>query len=259
MPYATLATHLRPGHPKERADEASIGNLYLYRATTTIINANKPAIGDDWADGRPVVATECYELSAASAISELIVITAVDAASTGSIASELETTEYELDWRPVVKPLEVHPDFRSGGTYAIDATARKHILGWKAELDPDLKSQRKYKALDSEGEPSGTETTISGNALEFIKLHEAGVEEFIDYMPVWRKRSIYKGTAGPSTAAIGIKTATPSGSGYPSGYEWVKSRDRISRVGRAAKWQRDEEWEGAITVYADKVDVFPPA
>jgi hypothetical protein len=256
MPHATLAPYLRPGHPKERADESAIGNIYFYRAPTATIDANKPAIGDAWADSRPVVATEVFEISDASGYSDLVVITQVSFSASGVIGTTLEEIEYELDWRPLVKPLEVHPKFQTGGTYALDTTARKHIIGWKAELDPDLKSQRKYKALDSDGAPSGTTTTISGNALEFIKFYEIGVEEWIDYMPVWRKRSIYKGSSAPGTGAIGAK-GTPSGSGYPSGYEWVKSRDSAQRFGRATKWRRDEEWEGAKVVYVDKTDIYP--
>jgi hypothetical protein len=258
MGHAALATYLRPGHPKERADEVTIGNSYEYRTDTATIAANKPAIGDLWADGRPVIFTQVYEISAASGVSDLAVVTGVNFGLTGVIATTVEEIIYEAFNRPVVKPLEVHPYFAAGGTYAIDATARKHIIGWRAELDPDLRSQRKYKALDSNGEPSGTTTTITGNAVVFIKMLEIGVEEYVDYMPVWRKRSLYRGTAAPGISAIGAK-GTPAGSGYPAGYEWVKSRDDASRLGRAAKWQRDEEWEGCITVYADKTTLYPPA
>lgn len=258
MSHATLAPYLRPGHPKERTDEISVGNVYVYRATTAIINANKPAIGEAWADGRGVAMAESFEHSAASGLSDLMVLTNANFAASGSLATSLEEVVYELEWRPVSKPIEVHPDFQAGGTYALDATARKHILGWKAEVDPELKADREYKKLDSDGVTAGAATTISGTALNFIKLLEIGVEEFIDYMPVWRKQSMYVGSAAPATSSIGLK-GTPSGSGYPSGYEWVKSRDSAQRIGRASKWRRNEEWEGAITVYADKADVFPPA
>lgn len=258
MGHATIATYIRPGHPREYATESGIGNTWVYRGPSATISANKPVIGETWADGRPVVACEIFEISAASELTDMMVVTAINTSAGVTIATTTEEVVYELEWRPVLRPLEVHPDFRTGGTYALDATAKKDIMGWRAEVSPSLKANRKYRELDSEQIPSGTETTITGNALEFIKLLEIGQEEYVDYMPVWRKRSLYKGTNPPSTGAIGVK-GTPSGSGYPSGYEWVKSRDSAVRIGRKARWQRDEEWEGAITVYADKSDVFPPA
>lgn len=256
MPYTTLAPFLRPGHPKEIESESSEGNEYEYRTTTSVIVANKPTVGDAWADGRPVVFVRSFEISGASEISDLLVVTAVNFTAGGTISPTVEETIYENHHRPILKPLEVHPKFQTGGTYALDTTARKHILGWKAEVDPDLKSQRKYKALDSDGVASGTTTTISGNALEFIKFLEIGVEEWTDYMPVWRKRSLYRSTSAPGINAIGVK-GTPAGSGYPTGYEWVKSKDDAQRQGRSTKWQRDEEWEGAKVVYVDKTDIYP--
>lgn len=259
MPYAAVASYMRPGFPRENRTDSSTGNSYFYRGPTATLAANVPDVGEAWADGRRVSFVEYFEISDASGLSEMVVVTQTTSTIVDLGTPEVEETLYELDWRPVVKPLEVHPDFVTGGTYALDATARKHIIGWRAELSPDLRSQRKYRMLDSEGVPDASETTISGNALAFIKMLEVGVEEWIDYMPVWRKRSIYRGSVAPSTSSIGIKTATPSGSGYPSGYEWVKSRDRAERIGNKTRWVRDEEWEGAITVYADKVDVFPPA
>jgi hypothetical protein len=257
-PYENLAPYLRPGRPEESANESSIGSTYEYRGDTTTINTNKPGVGDTWADGRPVVAARVFEISGASAKSDLVVVTGAPVGGGTLGTPVVERTEYELEWRPVTKPLEVHPAFITGGTYALDETARKHIFGWKAEVDPALRSQRKYKPLDSAGTPGST-VTISGNALVYIKLYEIGVEEFIDYMPVWRKRSIYKGDGQPTTGAIGVKTTTPSGSGYPSGYEWVKSKDSALRMGSQARWRRDEEWEGAITVYVDKGSIYPPS
>lgn len=258
MPYSSIADYLQANHPREYANDSASGSVYLYRGPTATISANVPVVGETWADGRPVVSVESFAYTGASAISELTVITAENVSYAGGFGTPaVEEEDYELEWRPVVMALEAHPDFRASGTYALDATARKHIIGWRAELDADLKSQRKYKPLDSSGTP-GAEVTISGNALEYIKLCEVGVEEYVHYMPVWRKRSHYRGSVAPGTSSIGVKTTTPSGSGYPSGYEWVKSRDSARRVGRSSKWIRDEEWEGAIKVFADKNDVFPP-
>ena len=258
MSYAALASFLLAGHPEENTNNSSVGNLYIYRGVSATLSANKPAVGDAWADARPVTGVRLFEFTGASGISELTVITGVNVSYSGSIGTAaVEQIHYDLRWKPLVKPLEVNPAFASGGAKALDATAWKHIIGWRAEVDPNLRSLWQYRALDSDGVPSGTTTTASGNGLDFIKLLMAGVEEFIDYMPIWAKRSVYIGSSAPNNAAIGAK-GTPSGSGYPSGYEWVKSADNVERIGLSARWKRDEEWEGAIKVYADKSTVYVP-
>jgi len=259
MPYASLSGLLKPGHPRAYANDSLTGSIYAYHGATTTIDANIPGVGEVWADGNPVVSTEKFQFNTLSARSELIVVTGNPVIYSGTLGTPaVEETLYELEWRAVTLPLEVHPVFRTSGTYAIDATGRKHILGWKAELNPTLKSERKYKPLNSYGLPVGAEVTISGNALEFIKLLEIGVEEYIDYAPIWRKRSMYRGSTTPPVSTIGQK-GTPSGSGYPTGYEWVKSKDSAQRVGRSSRWRRDEEWEGAKVVWVDIDEVFPPA
>lgn len=259
MSYAAISSYIRPGFPKENSSDSAVGSSYQYRGPTATISANKPAIGDTWADGRPVVGCEYFEISAASAYADMMVVTSLSIGYSGTIGSPaVEQTYYSLRWRPVVKPLEVHPEFQNGGTYALDSTARKCILGWRAEQDPALRSQFKFKPLNSSMTP-GTEVdiaTTSANALAYLKLVTVGVEEWVDYLPIWRKRSIYKGSSIPPVGSIGTKV-TPPGS-PPSGYEWVKSADDAERIGMTSKWRRDEEYEGALVVYADNSDVWPP-
>lgn len=256
--HSNLAAYLRPEYPKFGASDSAIGNTYVYRATTTLIGANTPSVGETWADGRNVVAANAFEFSGASDYSELMVVTSASASYSGIGTPAVEETFYSLRWRPVQKPLEVHPEFLTGGTYEFDATARKCVLGWRAEQDPALRSQFKFKQLDSDG-TAGAEidiTAVSPNAHAYLKLVVIGVEEFTDYLPIWRKRSIYKGSTTPPTGAIGM-VDTPAGT-PPTGYEWVKSADDAERIGLTSRWRRDEEWEGCITVYASSVGVYPP-
>lgn len=249
--YTTLAPYIQVGYPRENGNTGSIGNIYKYRGPSATLLANKPIVGTAWADSRPVSQAEYAEFSAASGIAELVVTTALVYGGT-VIGNVLEEVVYELQWRPVVKPLEVHPYFDG----SLVGAQLKHLLGWRAELDPTLRSQYKYKALDSNGDPSSTTTTIgAGPALDFITLSLKGVEEYVDYMPVWRKRSMYRGSYAPGTGSVG-DLATPSGSGYPSGYEWVKSADTVERIGRSSKWKRDEEWEGCIEVLVDRSSIY---
>lgn len=252
--HSNLDPFMRPGYPELIANEGSIGNIFVYRADSATSLTNFPVIGDIWADGRAVAGYHLIGL-ANSDYAELTVTTATN--TTGAVStSVVEKTIYSLRWRPVQKPLEVHPAF-TGGAYALDATARKCILGWRAEHDPDLRSQFKFKMLDSSGTPGTLVdiSTASANALVFLKFVVSGVEEYVDYLPIWRKRSIYRGSTTPPTSAIGAK-GTPAGT-PPSTYEWVKSADDVESVGSSSRWRRDEEWEGCIRVYASADAVFP--
>lgn len=261
MGYSAISSLLIPGHPQINDNESTVGNTYVYRGTTSTLTTNKPAVGDAWADGRPVVAVRLFEFNTASAVSELMVVTASNVTYSGSLGTPtVEQTSYGLRWRPVVKPLEVHADFQTGGSYALDATARKCILGWRAELDPDLRTKYQFRWINSNGTPGVLVdiATASPNALEFIKLAEKGVEEWVDYIPVWRKRSIYRGSSAPDAGTIGQAGAVsgPIPTAIANLYHFVKSNDEVERIGTSFRWRRDEEWEGAKVVYVDRDDVF---
>lgn len=256
-PYDTLEDYILPGFPQENTTDTTFGHTWHYRAPSSVVAANKPAASSPWIDGFNVSSILSFEHDAATGYSDLVVSTAVSVSYSGVIGTPaLEKTHYEIDHKPVVKPLEVHPDFLEGGDYELTDDDRKDILGWRAELDPALRSTFKYKPLDSSGEPGGETEITSESALAFIGLLRIGVEEYVDYLPIWAKRSIYLGSVAPPKSAIG-GIETPSGS-PPSGYQWVKSKDRGERIGLSSRWRRDEEWEGAVTVYADAISVYPP-
>jgi hypothetical protein len=261
MPHGSITSYLRPGHPVENQTDTSIGSIYAYRGPTSTLTTNTPVPGETWADGRPVINVSRFEITGASDYSDLIVVTGQNVGYSGTIGSPaVEQTFYGLRYKPVQLPLEVHPEFRTGGT-ALDATARRCIIGWRAEQSPTLRSEYKFRELDSTGTP-GDEvdiSVVSPNALEFIKRCELGVEEYTFYLPVWRKHSIYKGSVAPSSTGIGQKETpggTPPTYGSSTAYEWVKSADDVERIGTTSRWRRVEEWEGAIKVYVDIDEVF---
>lgn len=264
--YTNLAPYLQLGYPKEQAGESSIGNVYLYRGSTTTLNTNKPTVGSTWADGRPVVGVQSAEFAGSSpAITELMVTTGVTVTLSGDLGTPaVEETVYGLRWKPVSRPLDMHPKFRTGGAYALDATAREHIIFWKAEQDANLRVNYKYRKIDSMGVP-GALVTISSStpasmksAYMYISYLLESIEEYIDYIPVWRKRSIYRGSSEPTAGVIGL-VGTPSGcpAAITSVYKFVKSNDEVERIGRSTRWRRDEEWEGAPLVFIDRTKIYP--
>lgn len=254
------------GYPVAQLNTVAEGSLYVYRAPASVIADNIPAVSETWADSRPVATVDIIPLSPttrATPYTELRVGTSIVYGGE-VIGTSLEQSFYQLRWRPIALPLEVHPGFRGGslslatvyGTGADSHTGYQDIIGWRAELDPRLRANFQYNRLDSNGNPGST-VTLTGGALAFAKLAMRGVEEYVDYMPVWTKRSIYRGSSAPGTTAIGTK-GTPAGSGYPGGYEWVKSADNVERIGASSRWRRDEEWEGCVAVFVDKDEIYEP-
>lgn len=252
--HSNLAPFLRPGATVLNGSGARVGNTYSYRVDATTYGANTPVNGDVWADGRLVSDFTAVPLGNSGYV-ELTVTTASDDA--GAIGtSAVEKTVYSLTWRPVSKPLEVHPEFSSGGSQELDETARKCIIGWRAEQDPALKAAFKFRPLDSNGEP-GAEVTIASEspaARIYLGYVAGGTEEYTDYFPIWRKRSIYRGSTTPPAGGCGQKEA-PAGS-PPSGYEWVKSADNVESYGNGTRWRRDEEWEGCFEVLVDSTTLY---
>lgn len=261
MAYADILTYIVPGGLETYDTDSMVGTSIHYRGPTATLTTHRPTVGTDW-NGYPVLTTRMFAIIPGSSYSDLFVVTGANVTYAGGLGTpSVEQTFYGIRYRPVQLPLEVHPEFRTGGTYALDATARMCIIGWRAEQDPELRSQYKFRMLDSSGTP-GDEIDIateSPNAHEFIQRVEQGVEEFTFYLPIWRKTSIYKGSNEPPKSDIGQKVApdgTPPTYDGGTAYEWVKSADDAERIDTTSRWRRIEEWEGAIKVFVDIDEVF---
>lgn len=265
MSFAAIAAYLRPEYPQYTADEQSLGNVYQYRGPTATILPNRPNVYDAWADGRSVRSVEFTPNIDNSAYSDLIVSTVFNFTQGETISSELESERYQIRWVPNDQPLEQHPQFLPGGSSDLNAlagtpsrTGRADILGWELEEDPDLKGTRQYKPIVGGVVTSTARTVTVGGAVAYVKLRQLGFDSFTVFLPVWTKISVYTGTVTPGTGQAGQYAASPSGSGYPSGYQWIKSGDTAERIGTKAKWQRTEEWTGFTKVYFD-TDTLNPA
>lgn len=263
MSFAAIAAYLRPEYPQYIADEQSLGSVYQYRGPTATISANLPNVYDAWADGRSVRSVEFTPNIDNSSYSDLIVSTVYNTAATETISSELESERYQIRWVPNDQPLAQHPGFSPGGSYDLSEvftdsrTGYEEVYGWELEEDASLKRQYKYKRIEA-GQPIGPAIDMTPASTQFAKYRLLGFDSFTVFLPVWTKVSVYTGTAAPGTGAAGQYTASPSGSGYPSGYQWIKSGDTAERIGTKAKWQRTEEWTGFTKVYFD-TDTLNPA
>ena len=131
------------------------------------------------------------------------------------------------------------------------------VLGWENEQDPRLKAAYQYKPLDSSGNP-GTTITLGGAALTFAQLRSLGFSTVPAFLPVWRKIGTWAGTNAPGVGTIGQYSSSPGGTGFPTGYQWVKIADDAERIGRRLRWERTEAWQGYKKVWLD-VDTINPA
>jgi hypothetical protein len=262
MSFAAIAAYLRPEYPQYTADEQSLGNVYQYRGPTATILANRPNVGDAWADGRAVRSVEYTPGIDNSGYSDLIVSSVYNIAETETISSEFESERYQIRWVPNDQPLVQHPEFLPGGTFDLSEvftdsrTGYEEVNGWELEEDVSLKRQYKYKRIIS-GQSTGSAIDMTPASTQFAKYRLLGFDSFTVFLPVWTKVSVYSGTVAPGTGAAGQYAATPSGSGYPSGYQWIKSADTAERIGTKAKWNRTEEWTGFKKVYFDTDSLNP--
>lgn len=137
------------------------------------------------------------------------------------------STTKELTWQQVEKPLLSHPD-------AYPDVRGVDIEAWKNEPDIDLKKDYQYAT------PTGN-ISLSAAAVNFAKLIEKGVESYLAFSPVfsitrvWPKR--------PASGGCG-KRGNPTLTGYPAGYEYLKTADTVVQNADLT-WNQTEQWTGA--------------
>jgi hypothetical protein len=263
MSYATLAPYLRPEFPVFKETAQSVGNVYSYRGPTATISANIPSMFATWADGRAVRDIEFTPSIDNSGYSDLVIDTTFSYETTEVVSPTLESERYQVRWMPHELPLLSHPDFRSGGEYDLSEVHEENgynrsyltdVMGWEEETNIKLRGNAQWSPIIN-GQVSTTVYQATNSAIAYITLRRRGFTSYTDFSPVWTKVSVYTGTNAPGVGACGQK-GTPSGAGYPTGYEWIKSGDNAERIGNQTKWQRTEEWTGFKTVWFDTDTVF---
>lgn len=277
MPFAAIASFIRPEYPQYTEDESSVGNVWQYRGPSATIVANIPAVGDAWADGRKVSSVQHTPSLDNSGYDDLIVSTVFNYVDGQTLSTTLTSERYQIRWMPQDLPLQQHPGFVPGGVSDLSDTTGSgstgtnplrtgyaEIIGWEEEQDAVLKGSRKYERLIS-GQPTGDVITVTvPGAIAYVKLRQLGYESYTVFLPVWTKVSTYTGTEVPGTGSCGQYVAAASVPGsldaaikadFP---DWIKTGDSAERIGRTAKWTRTEEWTGYPKVYYD-TDTLNPA
>jgi len=252
MAAESIITLKKPGFPKISNSENGTETVIEYIGAFATLEPAEPARNSTWGDydGR-VKSTNLTPVENSTYGELTVVVEDVYEASTAGTAQEIST---EIDWVLFQRSMLEHPVFRigGGGRHALTIMDVVDIENWRNEPDPDLKSVYKYLGGTPEYK---IEQSLSANASKFADAINLGLETYEDYAPVARKTTTYTNGPPPSTNAGTLETPTGI-TGLPAGYEWRKTADRSIRAGKNTKWDRDEEWTGAIKVLTTRNEIY---
>lgn len=147
-----------------------------------------------------------------------------DVSSTGTKPVGALKSTIEIDMAQLEKPILTKSDYSA---YA------DVIELWKA-ADATLRSSYKYK------DATGTDQTLTGNALIVAQLALKGVETYLAFNPVITRMSTYK--SRPTPENYGKICAPPVTA--PGTWVYLKTADRIVQQSDG-KYVRTEQWTGA--------------
>lgn len=256
-----IISYKKPGFPVIEDTENATRTRIEYVGPKDVLDRWKPAIGDRWGDYTGIVRSVRTEIAPGTdnkteVIGELYVtIEEFYSDTDGTQSGVLEEVRYEIDWLMFSRDIKEHPDFRltGSGRYKLTSEDIVAIEAWQNESDKDKKKEYQYKTdfkkRDSEY------ATLSTNAQKLAIGLQIGQDSYEDFYPVIRKISTYTGGPPPGSDA-GRKDNPPSTAGGPAGYQWRKSADRSMQTGVKKKWDRIEEWTGAITVLSDRDQIY---
>lgn len=255
MAAESILTYKKPGFPRKSLGPKGYTTTIEYVGPTATLEAAVPAIGAAWGDYIGVVDKSDIEQLPGTTTSDLQVVVSYEFSSTDSTFGEAREINYEIEWNESQPSMFEHPQFRIGGGGANELSKQDivDIEAWQNEQDTTLREAFKYNAARPDEVPD--ETELTANAKLFATGILNAVDYFPDYIPVARKTTTYV-NGPPNTSTAGAKE-TPSGfPNLPTGYEWRKSADRSIRAGGQNRWERTEEWTGAIKVLVDKNQVY---
>lgn len=164
---------------------------------------------------------------------------------------------YEIEWTQQEKALKQHPAFAD-----LTPAEWTAVDFWEKETDLAAKAAFQYYARNKDNEAIGAIQTLSttpspdNSQQDYAKLRLFGVDSFLDFAPVARKSSRFRGWNAPETSDAGQKVGSDPFDGVPIGYLWLKSADRSSKQGAGSEWMRQEEWLGARIILLDKDEIF---
>ena len=255
MATESIITLKRPGFPKESISANGRETIIEYVGEETDLRTAGVVTGLPWGNYSGVV--EDADIDPIEGTSKAILTVRMvfkwGSAEYGSSEGTEQQTIHEVEWVDVQRSIFEHPNFASGGSFALDNDDLIQIRRWQDMTNPTLKAAWKFYTTDE----NTTTDTLSTNAQKCAKGILLGIEYWIDKAPLLRKSTAYKN--GPPPQSGGGVKETPSG--FPalsglSGYEWIRSADRSLQTGTEKEWRRDQEYIGARKVLIDAANIY---
>jgi len=255
MAAESIVDNIKAHFPQYSNSDKSLETTIEYIGEYSTLDAAKPSVNATWGDYSGFVkSTNITPVTGTDPlIGELTVIVVSEEVDSEPVEGTLLDVTYEIEWVMFQRSMYEHPEFviGGGGSYELSGADVSSIEAWKNNDNVAEKTAYKYPTT---GDDSATYEDLTANAQKFVKGIELGIETYEDYAPVVRKTSTYGGGL-PETSTAGQKEDPPFIPGIPSGYEWRKQADRAIKNGRS-KWEKSEEWIGAIKVLVDKDEIF---
>lgn len=242
MAAESILTYLKPDHPKKGVAGGDYSTRLEYVGPHATLLAAAPAIGEAWGDYEGFTDTVNIEpISGTTPLQGALTVTmkrTFEAGSSGGTSGTASEITYEVEWVAVQRPLAEHPVFQTTGSRPLDSTAFEGIAKWEDDKTP------------------ANRAALSSTAEFYAKGIDLGIRTYDDFAPVLIKTTSYI-NGPPPTSTAGSKELPPAGfPNLPTGYEWIKSADRSLKSGKRNKWERSEQWTGAIKVLVDKNQLY---
>ncbi len=251
MADESIIDNKKPGYPQYSNSEKAFRTTIEYVGSQSTLESAIPSNNTAWGEYAGIVVSSELTPLPGTDQAELTVVTEfVFDSGDGSESGTAQEVSYEVEWVMFQRSLFEHPEFAvgGGGTYELDAEDIAAIDAWE-NSPPSIKKEFYYEENNS-GKP------LSANARKFAEGRNLGQESWEDYAPVIRVTTRYvNGLPATSDAGL-IDSSPPDFSGRPSGYEWRKSADRSVKSGGQSRWDRVEEWTGALKVLTDRESIF---
>jgi hypothetical protein len=276
MPYKDIEKYLSPGFPVNTASDTQNGFTYEYIGPDEILQRYLPKINDPWVHPgageipNPRVVSRTFTPKVEGSKYSRLEIATISPimgggtwVGTGRKSKEDGDPRYQLRWNPQSLPLTQHKFFRDLKG-ADKTTFFKDVQGWENELSESNKCNYKYSPRDSDGNVMGSVVTIASGtaAYKYVSLRLLGHDNIVVFTPTWQKISQYIGTEPPISEDIGKKGNPPNPKTFTlpvwmtDKWEWVKTDDTSTTIGRTSVWERTESWTGAKHVDYDTEQVF---
>ncbi len=228
-----MAVQIGSMSPRETHDSREIERLRNGRLTTVRYNGSyaalkgmQPRPGQSL-DGGTVRTSVLRRLQGGAGLLEY---TVAAQGSTTSGGAPDPFDQIEIEMAQTERPIMSLPAYSGYG---------EQIEMWRGS-PAEIRGQLKYVEETNAGP---VVKSLTGDAPKVARLIMRGIESVLVFHPVATLTTESDERPAEYGRDIGRRGAPPV-SGYPGGYEWLKTGDRLSR-GTDGSWKRVQQWTGA--------------